>query len=415
MSVQLRRAGYPRGVMVTLALLLAGALQTRADASLLVEDPFGRFGEVNPTGHAAIYLDHVCAETPTRLRPCGPGETGVVLSRYHHVAGYDWLAIPVLAYLYAVDEARDLPVSATLATEADLRDAYRRRALRALAPDLPNGRAPGGEWIQLIGAAYDRTIHGFRVHTSAQQDEQLIALFNDQRNVSQFNLLFRNCADLSRTVLDLYYPHAVGRSYLADFGFTTPKHIAERLTRYAAQHPEAQMSVFVLPQVPGSIERSTPIRGVAESLVKSKKYLIPLAVLHPEITGGLVAAYVVRGRYRLPNDAMVLDAASFAPSPAPDGLLRRASWVDSRLSLASAGLIDSGVIGVDLVGMVTAGEESSGLDAGRQVRDGRSSGEGEGHDRVSDESASCGGMGRDGGLLDADDGGVDLCSLDLGR
>ena len=34
------------------------------------------------TGHAAVYLSGVCAETPLVLRRCGPGETGVVLSRY---------------------------------------------------------------------------------------------------------------------------------------------------------------------------------------------------------------------------------------------------------------------------------------------------------------------------------------------
>jgi hypothetical protein len=29
------------------------------------------------------------------LRPCQPGELGVVISRYHRVGGYDWIAMPV--------------------------------------------------------------------------------------------------------------------------------------------------------------------------------------------------------------------------------------------------------------------------------------------------------------------------------
>src|ERR1700749_433627 len=81
----------------------------RADASLLLEEPFGKFGAMNPTGHAAVWLDRVCADTPPQLRPCREGEAGVVLSRYHRVDGYDWLAMPLLAYLYAVDEPSDVP------------------------------------------------------------------------------------------------------------------------------------------------------------------------------------------------------------------------------------------------------------------------------------------------------------------
>ena len=81
-----------------------GCVSARADAALLLEEPFGDFGAMNPTGHAAIYLTHVCADTPTRLRACREGETGVVISRYHRIDGYDWLAIPLIPYLYAVND-----------------------------------------------------------------------------------------------------------------------------------------------------------------------------------------------------------------------------------------------------------------------------------------------------------------------
>ena len=71
-----------------------------------MEEPYGGFGSVNPTGHGALYFNHICAESPTQLRMCLPGERGVVISRYHKVAGYDWLAIPLVPYLYAVDQDR---------------------------------------------------------------------------------------------------------------------------------------------------------------------------------------------------------------------------------------------------------------------------------------------------------------------
>ena len=36
----------------------------RAQAALLMEEPYGFFGTLNPTGHNAIYFERVCAETP---------------------------------------------------------------------------------------------------------------------------------------------------------------------------------------------------------------------------------------------------------------------------------------------------------------------------------------------------------------
>ena len=87
---------------IILAGLLAGLPSARAGVTLLLEEPFGTFGGMNPTGHSAVYLSHVCAATPVSLRRCHEDEYGVVISRYHRVGGYDWIAIPLLPYLYAV-------------------------------------------------------------------------------------------------------------------------------------------------------------------------------------------------------------------------------------------------------------------------------------------------------------------------
>ena len=263
---------------------------------------------MNPTGHADVYFDHICADTPTRLRACHPGEMGAVVSRYHKIAGYDWLAVPILPYLYAVEDVADVPAYATLETEEELRDAYRKRHLRALQPDTADGTVPRGEWIQLVGAAYDRTIHGFTVSTTADQEERFIAEFNDRRNVSHFNLFFNNCSDLSRVILNGFYSHAIHRNFIADFGFTTPKNSARSLVRYDRKHPEMNLQFFLIPQVPGTIERSTAIRGVMESLVKSKRYVVPLTWFQPYLTGGMTVAYLSNGRFAFPKDAAPLTA-----------------------------------------------------------------------------------------------------------
>lgn len=285
-------------------LLFAG-VQSRASVAILMEEPYGEFGSFNPTGHAAIYLDHVCADTPTRLRICRPGEAGVVISRYHKIDGYDWVAIPLIPYLYAVQSGDEVPEDVTSAQVAQLRDAYRRAKLERLAPDRADGSAPTGEWTQLVGASYDRAIHGFAVETTPQEDERFIALVNDRRNIGHFNLFFHNCADFSRAVLNTYFPDAVHRNLIADVGMTTPKQVAKELTRYGERHPELHLSAFYIPQVAGDLPRSHPIHGVTESLVKSKRYILPMALLAPHVTGGVVLAYLMEGRVTLPKEQVI--------------------------------------------------------------------------------------------------------------
>lgn len=272
-----------------------------------MEEPYGTFGAFNPTGHAAVYLNHVCAATPTELRLCRNGEYGVVISRYHKIRGYDWIAIPLIPYLYAVDSPGDVPMSVDKARVAELRDAYRRTHLMTLAPDTIEGGAPDGEWTQLIGSSYDRKIHGFEIDSTTGQDERFIALFNDRRNVGHFNLLFHNCADFSRVVLDTYLPHAIHRNFIADIGLMTPKQVARSLVKYGKEHPEVNMTAFIIPQVPGSVKRSHGVDGVTESLVRSKKYLLPLVVLSPEFTGGVIVAYLADGRMSLPKNATIFN------------------------------------------------------------------------------------------------------------
>lgn len=61
-------------VLLIMFVLATGASRALADAALLMEEPYGEFGFFNPTGHSAVYLNHVCAESPVKLRTCRPGE-----------------------------------------------------------------------------------------------------------------------------------------------------------------------------------------------------------------------------------------------------------------------------------------------------------------------------------------------------
>ena len=133
-----------RTVAVLAVLLGTFGLQAGASATLLIEEPYGKLGFFTATGHAAVYLSGVCAQTPLILRRCAPGESGVVLSRYDGVQGYDWIAIPLVPYLYAVERPEDVPLFADTKTVAFLRDRYRRKYLEDIIPDLPNGGTPKG-------------------------------------------------------------------------------------------------------------------------------------------------------------------------------------------------------------------------------------------------------------------------------
>jgi hypothetical protein len=286
-----------------------------ASIALLMEEPYGKFGAMNPTGHAAVYFNRICADTPTVLRTCHDGEYGVVISRYHKIDGYDWLAIPLVAYLYAVDSLNDIPATVDKEQVAALRDAYRKKHLVELAPDDKRGGSPKGEWYELVGSSYDRTIHGFQVDSTPAQDQRFITTFNDRRNVGHFNLLFHNCADFSRVVLDIYLPHAIHRNFIVDVGLMTPKQVARSLVSYGKKHPEIDMTAFVIPQVPGSMPRSHAVDGVAQSLIESKKYLLPMVILAPEVTGGVVVAYMVDGRLKLPKGTPVFNIGDEETKP----------------------------------------------------------------------------------------------------
>ena len=300
-----RRFGAPGKALAGGVMAAVACAAAHASVAVLLEQPYGKLGKFDPAGHSAIYLDHVCAASPIELRPCREGELGVVISRYDGIGTYDWVAMPLMAYLYAVDSADEIPETMDKPSEVLLRDTYRRAHLETVAPDLADGSAPGGNWYELAGAAYDRAIYGFSVKSTAEQDAKLIADFNDHKNVERYNGLFNNCADFSRVTINKFYPHAVRRNFVADLWMTSPKAVARGLGHYGAKHPEAGMQVFMIPQVKGTLPRSHPAEDFAEGVLK--RYSVPLVVLSPEATAVVFIAYVGHGRFSMPKDAKVLD------------------------------------------------------------------------------------------------------------
>jgi hypothetical protein len=298
-----KRYGLPLLLLAVVAL--AGSCKAYGNVALLIEEPYGFFGSINPTGHSAIYLNRVCAETPTVLRRCQPGETGVVISRYSRIRQLDWVAIPLIPYLYGVEDLQDVPERAEPASVEKLREEYAEAHLGALTSVI-KGYDAKNVWPQLLGVTYIRRIYSFEIATTAEQDDRLITEFNGRANRSHFNLFTNNCADFSKQLLNFYYPHAVHRSLISDAGMTTPKQIAKSLSAYAHHHDQLELTEIIIPQSPGTFSRSHMPRGIAESLLKTKKYALPIVVLNPYFLAGIAVTYIANGRFDLAKQAPVV-------------------------------------------------------------------------------------------------------------
>jgi hypothetical protein len=294
-----------------------GGLRAHAQAALLMEEPYGFFGALNPTGHNAIYFDRICADTPTRLRRCGPGEMGAVIARYQGIDGYDWVAIPLIPYLYAVENPAAVPERVNRQMVDQMRSRYHETHLEDLGDHVPPGNFLHGGWTQLIGAAYERRIYALRFNTTPEQDDALIDRLNDSPNHTQFNLLFSNCADFARVILNSYFPHTFGRSIFPDAGLTTPKQIGYKLVRYGHKHPDLELEVFEIPQVPGYRRMSHSNKNIDESFITTV-YAIPITILNPYVTGALLVDFLVRGEYHtIPRHPDVLGPDSLTELTIP--------------------------------------------------------------------------------------------------
>jgi hypothetical protein len=299
--------------------------QLKANVAVLLEEPYGYDGAFGGVGHAAVYLNRVCAASPTSLRRCSEGEYGVVISRYDRIGGHDWLAIPLIPYLYAVTQPQDIPAYADDKIVGLLRDQYRHDHLQELAPDNPLGQASVGNWVQLVGSAYNRTSFTYELETTLEQDDALIGWLNGSRNRPLYRVVTRNCADFVRDIVNFYYPKAVSRGIVADFGVTTPKRVARSISKYSRRHSDLEFTSRVIPQVPGTIRRSKPVRGMAESVFKAKKYWLALAFFQPYIAGGFAAAYLADGRFKTDRKAMIFNLEAVTSPlagdrpPAPNG------------------------------------------------------------------------------------------------
>ncbi len=277
---------------LALAALMLTAAAARGSVTVLVGEPFGSFGTMLPSGHTTIYLDRVCADTPTHLHLCRPGEAaGVALARYDHLGEIDWVAIPILPFLYGTDDPSAMLPYATPATLEAVRESYRRAHLESVFPDEKARSKHYDEWVETLGMAYIRKTYGYRLDTTVAQDEAVIERLNAQVNRHRYHIHAVNCADFAANIVDMYYPGTVGAAGFVNFYLTSPKQVARDVSDLGRARPELEPAVFVIEQLPGSFRRSRPARFAAETLLKQKRYVFTIAVIQPEALIALYAMY----------------------------------------------------------------------------------------------------------------------------
>ena len=272
---------------------------------------------ITGTGHSAVYFSRICAESPVKLRLCRPGEQGSVMSNYINIGEdqpFEWNVAPLNIYLYGVEDSRHRSIFGSFRLKHLLEERYREKYLAGFCDSPSCATSPKGEWREMVGATFIRSLYIFVIDTTVEQDKELIAEFNDAPNKNHFNGVTWNCADFTRHAINTYFPHAVNPDYVNDFGMTSPKAVARSLTRYALRHPELNFRVMHFAQVPGTIKRSTEVRAGTEQLYRSKKFLVPMLVFADYELPAVAATYMLTGRFNPEHEfehhpATVKDAA----------------------------------------------------------------------------------------------------------
>ncbi len=283
----------------------------RAELTVLIGEPFGNFGSMMPVGHTALYLSRLCADGPLKIRMCRADEPqGVVLARYHRIGQYDWLASPVTEFLYAAAPGEPVQSFVTAESAWTARQRYRRRYLAEIVPDGQEGDSTGHggpleEWWESAGVTFNRRVWGYQIDTTPEQDRRFVETVNADANRHLYHLKKTNCADFVAQMVNVYFPGLVRNDRIGDFGLMTPKEVARCVAAYGETHPEAHLRITEMPQLPGTLRRSRPVRGGAEAGLKTKRYLLTLAVIQPEVPTGLLVLYLWHGRWKIGQGAEV--------------------------------------------------------------------------------------------------------------
>lgn len=304
-------------LFVCLLTVFIAPTNTYADVSLLIHEATGYSGEMTGAGHVTVYLSNVCTDAPLVLRLCRDDEPkGVVVASYPAFSkqntDYRWFAMPVLPYIYGVDSEKEIPLYANGKVRTLLREKNRAEYLSKIIPrDELATEQPSGRWSGVIGAALNRDLYALTVKTTAEQDAKFLEKYNISPKGNDFNIMFKNCADFTRKVMNFYFPGSASRDFINDFGMTTPKALARSFNGYAAARPNLMFHITKYPQLDGTILRSFGNRNFTETAFTSRKYYITQLLTMPTLLPMFAGTYYLTAHFNI-NSAYKVNPSSEA-------------------------------------------------------------------------------------------------------
>lgn len=298
---------YLRRYLAALALLLGAVFacpRASADIGVVLEEALDNgASRITASGHSAVYFSNICAESPVKLRLCHDGEQGSVASVYEDFGenkNYGWNVVPLNIYMYGVADPGQRPLLATEKIKRVLEEEYRRKFLAEYCSEVCDANLKA-DWRSTVGAAFNRSIYIFVVHTSAEQDLKFIQRLNALPNENHFSAMRRNCANFTKDIINEYFPHSAKANFINDFGMTSPKAVARSFARFAHRRPDLEYHVIHYAQLPGTYKRSDKNRLGTELTFHAKLFLAPLLPLGiisiHETLPVFFTAYMLTGRF----------------------------------------------------------------------------------------------------------------------
>jgi hypothetical protein len=326
---------------VALAWLFAASPRASGSVGVVLNESLHEsMDRITGTGHTAVYFSNICADSPVKLRLCQPGELGSVMSTYVNIGedqSYGWNIVPLSIYLYGVEDPAKRPIFASYKVKRLLEERYRDNYLTGNCVTTACRTSLKAEWREMVAATLIRSIYIFAVDTTVDQDRAIIAGFNDAVNKNNFNGVTRNCADFTKHIINTYFPHAVSRDFLNDFGMTSPKAVARTFTHYAMRHPESNFRVMHFAQVTGTIQRSSEVRAGTEQLYRSKKLLVPMVLFADHELPFVAASYLLTGRFNPEHEFEKYPAAGPSTDDStPPPMLRAAASPEERQQIVGS-------------------------------------------------------------------------------
>jgi len=330
-----------------LAVFLAASTASRADVGLVLNSSMGTGSSfITSGGHASLYLSRICPAGPVQVRLCAPGEQGSVLSNYsnfHEDKPYAWNIIPVSIFLYGVEDPSNRPLFASPTLQTTLRLQYLKTRLTGpICASDDCQKNLDANWQDMVAATFLRTVYIFEVKTTPAQDLDMIRRLNASANVNHYHGVSNNCADFVRNLLNSYFPNAIQSHRFADFYLTSPKTTARSLVHYAERHPDLNIRVTRFAQLPSEIRRSDPARSGMETVITTKKFLLPM-LFRPEELAAISVSYLITDRFSAERSSRKhapdadLDALQLSDPPAtPDAAFVLATYTPSANAAMSA-------------------------------------------------------------------------------